>query len=63
MDGSRRDFERALQIEPDYVEAHVNLGVALAAQDKPDEAIRQFERALQLNPYSADATIIWATHW
>ena len=48
-------FERALQLNPDYADAHNNLGIALTAQGKVTEAVPHFERALQLKPDSAEA--------
>jgi tetratricopeptide (TPR) repeat protein len=50
LDEPIQHFERALQLKPDYPEAHVNLGVAQAKQGKLNEAIQHFERALQLKP-------------
>jgi len=50
-----KHYERALQLKPDYPEAHVNLGVVLANQGKLDEAVQHYERALQLRPDYADA--------
>ena len=48
-------YERALQLKPDYAQAHNNLGLELAAQGKREEAWRHFEQALQLKPDYADA--------
>ncbi|MGO9587622.1 MAG: tetratricopeptide repeat protein [Limisphaerales bacterium] len=50
LDEPIQHFERALQLKPDYPEAHVNLGVAQAKQGKLKEATQHFERALQLEP-------------
>ena len=43
------------EIKADYPEAHNNLGVALAQQDKLREAIAHFKKALQLKPDYAQA--------
>ena len=48
-------YEQALQLNPNYAEAHYNLGVALAQQGQWPEAIPHFERALQLKPDYAEA--------
>ena len=41
---------RDLQLAPESVQAHNNLGVALASLGRMDEAIEQFEQALTLDP-------------
>ncbi len=43
-------YRRALQLKPDYAEAHSNLGNALKDQGKLDEAVACYRRALQLKP-------------
>ena len=45
----------ALEIKPDDIEAHNNLGETLRRQGKLDEAIAQFRRALAINPRYAEA--------
>jgi Tfp pilus assembly protein PilF len=46
-------FRRALQREPDHVEALYYSGVALLAQDKPAEAVPLLERARRQSPDDA----------
>ena len=41
-------FRKALEIKPDYVEAHCDLGRVLAARGRLDEAIQQLQKALDL---------------
>ncbi len=48
-------FELALKYNPDYPEAHVNFGIALAQGRQWERAIAHFERALQRNPDFAEA--------
>jgi Tfp pilus assembly protein PilF len=49
------ELERALAIKPDYVAAHIHLGIIQAALQKPQDAIRHFEAALAIEPTRADA--------
>ena len=42
-------FQRALQLDPGYVKAYDNLGLALDALGRYDEAARSYEEAVRLN--------------
>jgi tetratricopeptide (TPR) repeat protein len=59
-DGAVKEFSAALKMEPDYAEAHLNLGDTLTAQGKLPEAIQHFDRALQLKPDDAEAHLDYA---
>ena len=48
-------FELALEYNLDYLEAHVNFGIALAQGREWERAVVHFERALQSNPDFAEA--------
>ncbi|MGH7993499.1 MAG: tetratricopeptide repeat protein, partial [Limisphaerales bacterium] len=48
-------YQKALQINPGFAEAHNDLGAALFQQGKVDEAIVQYQRALQIKPDYAEA--------
>jgi tetratricopeptide (TPR) repeat protein/thiol-disulfide isomerase/thioredoxin len=50
-----REFTLALESDPDYAEAHYNLGTLYLKQEKPDEARRHLERALALRREYPDA--------
>jgi tetratricopeptide (TPR) repeat protein len=43
-------YERALQLNPDYGEAHGKLGNVLLREGKLQEAISHYEQALRINP-------------
>jgi Flp pilus assembly protein TadD len=43
-------FKIALEIKPDYVDAHYNLGYALSRQGNLDAGIHQFGKTLRLDP-------------
>ena len=43
-------FERALQLRPDFVDAHVGLGTVLVDEGKPAQAISHFAEAVRLDP-------------
>jgi len=47
---AERMYRKALEIKPDYAEAHHSLALALAAQGKADEAIAHFQNALRIKP-------------
>jgi tetratricopeptide (TPR) repeat protein len=48
-------YEQAVALNPNYIEAHGNLGAALNKLERYEEAIAHFERALELNPNLAEA--------
>jgi tetratricopeptide (TPR) repeat protein len=48
-------YEEALRLKPGYVEAHYNLGTALASLGRPADAIAQYREALRLNAGYAEA--------
>ena len=45
-----REFQQAIQYQPDSVEAHNHLGVALARMGDQDGALKEFQRATILEP-------------
>jgi tetratricopeptide (TPR) repeat protein len=50
MDESIALFQKALSIDPNYVDAHKNLGQALDSKGRLEEAVAQYEQALRLRP-------------
>jgi Flp pilus assembly protein TadD len=47
-------YQRALQIEPDFARAYCNLGNALLQKGRADAAIVQYRQALQIKPDAVD---------
>jgi tetratricopeptide (TPR) repeat protein len=48
-------YQRALTINPNFAEAHNNMGDAFLQQGRMDEAIAQLQRALAINPNYTEA--------
>ena len=55
IDEAIAHYQKALEIRPDYAEAHNNLGIALAGRGRIDEAIAHFQKALEIKPDYAEA--------
>jgi tetratricopeptide (TPR) repeat protein len=53
--GAAAEFRRAIELRLLNPEVHNNLGVALAAQGKVDEALSELRQALRLRPEYAEA--------
>ena len=51
------DFKKAVQVKPDFAEAHNNLAYCLRHQGpaKYNEALSHYDKAIQLNPNLAEA--------
>jgi tetratricopeptide (TPR) repeat protein len=45
-------YRQVLELEPDWVEAHINLGVALYQLSRVEEARKEFAAAVELDPRS-----------
>lgn len=48
--GAMPEFQKALAINPNYTDAHYNLGIALKQTGEVREAMAQFQEVLRLNP-------------
>jgi protein O-mannosyl-transferase len=57
LDDAVAQYQKALEINPNYVAAHYNLGNALFRKGQLDEAIAHFQKALEINPKDAEAHI------
>jgi Flp pilus assembly protein TadD len=49
------EFEEVIRLRPDYVLAHLNLGVAYVRQGRVYEARKEFEETLRLDPQNQKA--------
>ena len=48
-------FDLAIQLQPDFFEAHSNRGAMLAALERHDDAIESYRKAIAINPDFSDA--------
>ena len=48
-------MQMAIQINPSYVAAHNNLGLAFTQTGRIPEAMEQFQKVLQIDPDNANA--------
>jgi tetratricopeptide (TPR) repeat protein len=55
VDEAITQYQKALQIEPDYAEAHDNLGTLFVRMGRVEEGIAQFQKALRIQPDYAGA--------
>ncbi len=55
VDGAIAQFQKALEIQPNYEEAHNNLDSALFPKGQVDEALAQFQKAMELQPNDPEA--------
>ncbi len=55
--GALKDFEKAVSLDPNYVEAHLNIGAIGLSSRQYDKAQASFEAVLKLQPNNVDAVI------
>ena len=48
-------YTEALNLNPEYVKAHINLGAVLAREGRINEAINHYSEALRIDPFSEKA--------
>ena len=49
------NYDKALSLDPDYVDAHIRKGITLQDAGEDDEALKHFNKAVALNPASFKA--------
>jgi tetratricopeptide (TPR) repeat protein len=54
IDAAIMEFKMAITLNPNYAQAHNNLGNALAKKGNLDAAIREYQVALKINPKDLD---------
>jgi tetratricopeptide (TPR) repeat protein len=59
------EFERAIALDPDFVEAHIDLGASYTRVGRLAEAAAQFRRAIELRPRDSlvHSNLAWAILW
>ena len=55
LDDALAQFQKAVELNPNYADAHTNLGIALLQKGQLDKAIEQHQTALKINPNFAIA--------
>jgi tetratricopeptide (TPR) repeat protein len=50
-----QEYQKALELNPDYAQAHTNLGTVYLGKGDYDQAIGHFKRTLELNYYDSKA--------
>ena len=58
---AERAYRKVLAAEPGLFEAHVNLGVVLQEQDRPEDAAQSYRQAIAINPELAEVHFALAT--
>ena len=56
LEGARRGFERALELNPGFAEAHHDFAAYFSVTGRHDEAVASVGRALRLDPLSPSVT-------
>jgi len=53
------EFQKAIEMDPGYVKAHVNLGITLYGAERRDEAAKALGKAIELEPDQPNAQYTW----
>jgi len=57
VDDAIAQYEKAVEVFPNYVAAHYNLGNALLQKGELDKALAQYKRAVEIDPNDAEAHV------
>lgn len=55
IDQAVHHYQLAIELNPNYIQAYNNLGVAMNRRNRPDQAIKHFRRALEIDRTYANA--------
>jgi superkiller protein 3 len=55
LDQALAEYQKAVDIKPDYAKGYYNIGSVYREKKKIDEAIASFQKALEINPKYAEA--------
>src|SRR4029453_11394566 len=63
--GAEEEFRRAIQLNPDYAQAHHFYGFLLGARGRAEESLAQFRLALESDPLSliSNADYGWSSYF
>ena len=63
--GAEREFELALQLNPNFVQAHTDYSGFLNAMGRPVDAIARVQQTVQIDPLSlaAISDVAWELYW
>ncbi len=50
-----KDYDKAIELNPQYAEAYNNRGIAKAELGRNEEAMKDYDKAIELNPQYAEA--------
>jgi superkiller protein 3 len=55
FDQALSEYQKAIEIKPDYAKGYYNIGSVYRQKKKLEEAIASFQKALEINPKYAEA--------
>ena len=47
---SVKSYKKAIDLKPNFAEAHNNMGIAFKGLNQLDDALKSFQRAVEINP-------------